>query len=90
MPANQIVLNQRSSDYAIWSFAKNNSYHILTFDEDFTAIQNLYGSPPKVIWLRTGNLTTADIASTLINLEEQIKNFLLDPESGVFEITSYS
>jgi predicted nuclease of predicted toxin-antitoxin system len=90
LPANQILANQRISDFAIWQFAKSNNYQILTFDEDFTAIQTLYGFPPKIVWLRTGNLSTTEIASKLLNLEREIKAFLLDAEAGVFEITSYS
>ncbi|MVN23328.1 DUF5615 family PIN-like protein [Mucilaginibacter arboris] len=87
LPVVSILTNQRVSDHAIWKYAKANNYHILTFDEDFTAIQNLLGSPPKIIWLRTGNLSTNEIASKLLSLETEIISFLLDTELGVFEIT---
>ncbi len=89
LPANQILTTQRISDFAIWQFAKSNNYHILTFDEDFTAIQTLYSFPPKIIWLRIGNLSTNKIASKLLDLESEIMMFLLDAEAGVLEITSY-
>lgn len=90
LPANQVLANQRVSDFTIWQFAKSNNYNILTFDEDFTAMQTLYGFPPKIIWLRTGNLATNEIASKLLDLEKKVLAFLIDEKSGVLEITLYS
>ena len=87
LPVVQILTGQRVSDHAIWKFAKANDYHILTFDEDFTEIQNLFGFPPKIVWLRFGNSSTAEIASRLSSLETEIILFLKDSDLGVFEIT---
>lgn len=50
------------SDQQIWQFAKSNGFSIVTFDADFYEISLLKGSPPKIIWIRTGNLTTSSIA----------------------------
>ena len=86
LPANEIKPGQRSSDTTIWNFAKANQYHILTFDEDFAELQNLYSYPPKVIWLRTGNLSTGQIAAKLISLEKEIIAFLEAEELGIYEI----
>lgn len=86
LPSNEIEKNQRLTDAKIWQFAKNNNYHILTFDEDFTELQNLYGFPPKIIWMRTGNLNTLEIASKLLSLEISILEFFANNELGVFEI----
>ena len=86
LPANEIKSGQRSSDTAIWSFAKANQYHILTFDEDFAELQNLYSFPPKVIWLRTGNISTNEIARKLISMEKDIADFLQADELGIYEI----
>jgi predicted nuclease of predicted toxin-antitoxin system len=73
-------------DNQIWSFAKINEYLILTFDEDFIDIQNLYSFPPKIIWLRTGNVSTAIIAARLLELEISIIDFIANDELGVYEI----
>ena len=86
LPSNEIQKHQRVSDFKIWQFAQGNSYHILTFDEDFTELQNLLGFPPKIIWMRTGNLTTQEIAAKLLSLENSIIDFLSNDELGVFEI----
>jgi predicted nuclease of predicted toxin-antitoxin system len=86
LPANEIKQDTRLSDASIWKFAKSNQYHILTFDEDFAELQNLYSYPPKVIWLRTGNCSTSEIANRLIKLEAIITDFLLNDELGIYEI----
>lgn len=56
LPSNEIKTDFRLTDRMIWEFAKTNRYTILTLDEDFVELQNLLSYPPKVIWLRTGNL----------------------------------
>jgi predicted nuclease of predicted toxin-antitoxin system len=70
----------------IWQFAKTNFYTILTFDEDFIELQNLYAYPLKIIWLRTGNVSTAEIASLLIKLEDNIIEFITTNELGIYEL----
>jgi predicted nuclease of predicted toxin-antitoxin system len=70
----------------IWQFAKTNNYVILTFDGDFSELQNLYSFPPKIIWLRTGNVNTNEIAAFLSSLQEEIVKFIDDKGLGVYEI----
>jgi predicted nuclease of predicted toxin-antitoxin system len=86
LPANEIKLGERLSDLLIWNFAKSNQYTILTFDEDFSELQNLFSFPPKIIWLRTGNISTTEIADRLIELEQEIVYFLNNDELGIYEI----
>jgi len=86
LPVNEIAPSQRLSDMEIWRFAKSNDYTILTFDEDFIDIYNLYSFQPKIIWLRTGNISTSSIAFRLLNLEQNIVDFMLNEELGIFEI----
>lgn len=86
LPANEIDIENRVSDIFIWRFAKANQYHILTFDEDFSELQNLYSFPPKIIWLRTGNCSTAEIANCLKKELFTISAFLQNDELGLLEI----
>jgi len=86
LPANEINKGQRLSDSIIWKFAKENNYDILTFDEDFSDLQNLFSFPPKIIWLRTGNISIEEICSRLLQLEDQIINFQNNKEVGIYEI----
>lgn len=66
------------SDFAIWTFAKENNYTIVTFDADFFDISNINGHPPKIIWLNTGNLITKNIAKLLFKNSNLIKEFICD------------
>jgi predicted nuclease of predicted toxin-antitoxin system len=86
IPSNEIKSPQRLTDFVIWQFAKSNNFNILTFDEDFSEIQNLYSYPPKIIWLRTGNMSTNEIAALLMKFEDDINNFLTNEELGIYEI----
>lgn len=54
-----------ATDTEIWEFAKAGSFCIVTQDADFAEKSRLYGSPPKVIWLRCGNATTDKVESIL-------------------------
>ena len=86
LPANEIKPGERLSDLMIWNFAKSNHYTILTFDEDFSELQNLFSFPPKIIWLRTGNISTTEIAHRLESLEQEIIYFLDNDDLGIYEI----
>ena len=86
LPANEIKPGEQLTDLLIWKFAKANKYSIITFDEDFVEIQNLFSFPPKIIWLRTGNINTAEIAEVLSKLENEIVDFIDDETLGIYEI----
>lgn len=53
------------SDQKIWAFAKAQEFTIVSKDSDFQELSVLLGAPPKVIWLRTGNCTTAYLEALL-------------------------
>lgn len=69
-----------ASDMEIWNYAKEHNQAIVTFDADFADIANLYGCPPKIIWLRTGNLTTDNIVEILKENQLVINDFLQNLE----------
>lgn len=75
-----------SSDIEIWKYAFKNEYTIITFDSDFIDLANLKGSPPKVIWLRFGNLSNLNIANKLISNSNIIREFILNSELAFLEI----
>ncbi|QTE24168.1 DUF5615 family PIN-like protein [Polaribacter cellanae] len=71
------VLNlENASDSKKWEFAKENDFVIVTFDADFSDIANIKGNPPKILWLRTGNTSTKNIAKILKNRFEVISEFI--------------
>jgi predicted nuclease of predicted toxin-antitoxin system len=64
------------SDQEILEFAKENQYTIITFDADFYDLSTLKESPPKLIWLRFGNIKTDFIANKLNSKHLLIKDFI--------------
>ena len=74
------------SDRMIWQFALKNNYTIVTYDEVFYELSNLYNSPPKVIWLRFGNLPVQSIAERLLNCKNDIEMLHSDNQIGLLEI----
>jgi predicted nuclease of predicted toxin-antitoxin system len=46
----------------------------------------LYGFPPKIIWVRSGNLRTDEIAELLIKNQSSIQDFINNQELGCLEI----
>jgi len=77
---------ENKSDKEIWEFAGRNDYIVITFDADFYEFSNLYGHPPKIIWLRFGNNTTSGIAQVLIEKKELINDFIKQDEFSCLEI----
>ncbi len=74
------------SEKIIWDFARLNHYTIVTLDSDFSDLSTFFACPPKIIWLRTGNLTTKEIKE-LINFNiSAIKDFLVSKEHCCFEV----
>ena len=70
---------ENASDKEIWEYAKKNLFSIVTFDSDFSSFGVLYGHPPKIIWLRTGNVSTDFLISFLESHTEIITEFLTSP-----------
>ena len=76
---------ENSTDFEIFEYAKRNDFTIVTFDSDFCDLNIIKGFPPKIIWLRTGNTTTANIERLLRNKQELIELFLSE-DYGCLEI----
>jgi predicted nuclease of predicted toxin-antitoxin system len=77
-------------DYQIWEFAKRQDYIVVTQDSDFNDLNSLFGFPPKIIWIRTGNIKTQAILDILIEYYDDIEKFIEDKSYGCFEIIRIS
>jgi predicted nuclease of predicted toxin-antitoxin system len=71
-----------ATDAEVWAYAAAHDYTIVTKDADFTDMSVLRGFPPKVIWLRVGNCTTATLEALLRHHAAAIHAFLADPAVG--------
>lgn len=81
---------ENSSDIEIFEYAKKNDFTIVTFDSDFVDLNVIKGFPPKIIWIRTGNLTTKAISELINSNIEIINNFLDSEEQSILEIIRYA
>ena len=70
----------------IWEFAKRENFVIVTQDSDFNDLTALNGFPPKIIWIRSGNLKTDEIADLLTKNQNSIQDFFNDKDLGCLEI----
>ena len=52
---------QEAADTFVWGYAQAAGFCIVTQDVDFAERSRLYGSPPKVLWLRCGNTTPPEV-----------------------------
>ncbi len=66
-----------ATDREIWEYARKDDLAIVTFDADFYDLVTFFGHPPKVIWLRTGNRSTANLAKVLNDRAYLIQAFLI-------------
>ena len=66
---------QASSDGDVWEYALNNGLVIVSKDSDFHQRSFVFGAPPKIIWIRRGNCSTAEIESILREHREDIIEF---------------
>jgi len=77
---------EEKTDTTIWEFAKTNDFCIVTQDVDFAERSRLYGSPPKVVWLRCGNAPTRQVESLLRSGVEVIHKLLNNPSLHCLEL----
>lgn len=64
---------EQSSDLDLWDYAKENDYVIVTKDADFHELSIVNSAPPKVIWLKIGNVSKVEVARTLLEKRESIE-----------------
>jgi predicted nuclease of predicted toxin-antitoxin system len=73
-------------DRVLWDYAKANGFTIVSQDVDFAEMVALLGSPPKVVWLRAGNQSTAAISTLMRRHAELIVAFGNDDNATCLEI----
>ena len=80
------ISKTRLSDKAIWQYAKMNDYIIVTYDSDFRDLSVIKGFPPKVIWIRKGNLSKIELVDKLNINRKIIADFSYDNNLSILEI----
>jgi len=77
---------ERAPDHTVWSYARENACTIVTQDADFGEMSVLLSSPPKVIWLRRGNCSTAEMETILRARYDAVTAFHDDPAQAVLAL----
>jgi predicted nuclease of predicted toxin-antitoxin system len=75
-----------TDDRAIWNYARENGFSIISKDSDFHQMSFLFGAPPKTIWLRCGNCSTTALENIIRRNTRKIANFLNEEESALLVI----
>jgi len=75
-----------ASDQAIWDYAREHGFAIVSKDNDFRQRVFLEGPPPKVIWLSIGNAGTSAIAALLRSHTTEIRAFAVSAQEGLLVI----
>ena len=75
-----------ANDIEIWDYAKANGFVVVSLDSDFADLAAHFGPPPKVIWLRLGNMPTAVVERTLRAHVVALTAFEADGASACLEI----
>ena len=66
---------QTSSDEAVWDHAIQAQFVIISKDSDFRQRSFLFGSPPKMVWIRRGNCSTNEIEAIIRSHYDDLLNF---------------
>lgn len=76
-----------AEDSAIWRFAQDNGFTIVSKDSDFHQRSLLYGAPPKFIFLKIGNGPTQHAIGVLRSAFPLITEFEGDTESPILVLS---
>lgn len=82
----QLLGLEFADDKALWRYARDNGFTIVTLDSDFHELATLYGAPPKIIWLKCGNRPRWYVAGLLLRQRGRIDAFGDDKEAAVLEV----
>lgn len=80
------ALPESASDREIWEYAAKNGLAVVTKDSDYRDMSSALGAPPKVVWLRIENTTTAKIEALLRSRSVEILVFLNDQNTAFLEL----
>ena len=66
----------------VWRYAAEQGLTIVSKDSDFRQRSFLFGHPPKVVWIRLGNCSTADVEALLRAHHENLITFDQDAQGS--------
>lgn len=70
------AIGSRMSDRELWEYGRGHDGIIVTKDADFFDRLALEGSPPKVVWIRTGNLRRLELETLVARVWPEVRVLL--------------
>lgn len=70
-----------SDDLMVWNYAAKHGFLLTSKDADFYERSLVFGAPPKIIWLKTGNCSVSETVTILRSRYIVIRHFFDDPSS---------
>ncbi len=71
----------------VWDYARQHGFVIVSKDADFHQRSFVFGAPPKVVWVRLGNCSTADVERLLRHRSRVIEAFGADEELAFLSLS---
>ena len=78
----RLVALDRAADEAVWRFALDHEFLIVSKDSDFQERSQIAAGGPKVVWIRRGNCTTTAIEALLRKNLERIEALVHENEAS--------
>lgn len=78
------------TDQAIWQFAKEKGFIIVTFDSDFVQLATLRKAPPHILLLELKNPSYAEVAQALVQRSSLIEAFIRDTSADASAVMAIS
>ena len=72
----------KATDEAVWNYAREHVFTIVSKDSDFHERSLLLGYPPKVVWIRRGNCSTQEIEELLREHAAEVEKLASDPDAA--------
>ena len=82
----KLINLDKEADKHVWDFARINGFSVVSQDADFYEMSLLYGFPPKIVWLRCGNMPTQYIHKLLDDNLLLIIDFIRDSSNACLEL----
>ena len=76
-----------ADDPVVWQYAKENHLIIVSKDSDLHQRSFVLGHPPKLVWVRLGNCSTAEVEGLLRKRFSAIITFQDDAESSFLALS---
>lgn len=77
---------ERADDAQVWRYAREHDFVIVSKDDDFIAMSQLLGHPPRLIKLSLGNCSNDAVVAALQAHGQRLNDAFADPAIGLLEL----